>query len=142
MTVVGPFSQKVSDFVAKAKRKPTKVWRESTKELVAEAQTPLFAGGHMPVGSGYQRASLRVLLNSVPLIEESSSRVKHTVYSYSPAGPNSVIDQARLGKDKINIGWTAAYSRVNEGRFGFARLAAQNWRSIVDRVAERVAREE
>jgi len=138
MTVVGPFSQKVSDFAAKAKSRPTAVFREATKELLREAQTPQKAGGNMPSESGYLRASNRVSLQSSPMPVAGNKPVKGQRYSYSSGNANRVIDSARLGKDTIYIGWIAVYGRVAEARFGFARLAAQNWRSIVDRVAKRM----
>jgi hypothetical protein len=101
-------------------------------------QTPSGAGGNMRVDTGFLRASIRVSLSEMPQIDPGSKPP-------ADAGPGSipydenvavlVIAQAQVGQT-IYAGYTASYAPYVENRFGFVRLAAMEWQSIVRDVTQ------
>jgi len=117
------FEAQISDWVAKSLGRIEAVFKQSAQEVFLIAQTPVGAGGNMPVDTGFLRASLQTGLNG-------ASGVKGV------EGYVFVIAGAKLG-DTIFGGWTADYAvHVHYGTHGRAGrlwvdLAAQQWQDIV-----------
>lgn len=119
------FDKQVKDWTEKAKKASLAVFRESAQRLATEASVPRAQGGNMPVDTGFLRGSLGAALTGMP--------------STGAAPPAIVLLQTKLG-DSVYMGWTANYAIYMEARYGFARLAAQNWDYIVEKVTVEVAR--
>lgn len=130
------FADQVGAFVAKSEGRMTAVFRASAQDVITEAQEPRGSGGNMPVDTGFLRNSGQAALNNTP----SGESVKPDGYgggTWSADEAALIINRAQLG-DRIIFGWTANYAVYMEARYGFLRLAAQNWQAIVKRNAERL----
>lgn len=117
------FSNQVKAFADKAKRRQTAIFRESAQRLATEAGVPRAQGGNMPVDTGYLRGSMAASPTGMPALG---------------ALPPAVVLLSLQAGDTIFMGWTANYAIYMEARYGFARLAAQNWTFIVDKVTKEV----
>jgi len=140
------FSASVNKWVAKSERRIETVFKEAAQDVISEMQEvgPSVANpdshgtGHMPVDTGFLRASLQASLNSpAPAMTFRPPDAKSVKYDPSPVA--LVIAGAQLGQT-IYATYAAAYAPRMEARYGFVRLAAQNWQSIVDRRARIVKR--
>lgn len=130
------FSDQVGSFVRKSQGRMTAVFRQSAQDLIEEAQTPRGASGNLPVDTGFLRNSGQAALNNTP----SGQSIKPEGYSGGSWNPDEsliIVNRAKIG-DRIVFGWTANYAIYMEARYGFLRLAAQNWPAIVKRNAERL----
>jgi len=136
-----------------------KIFRESAQRVIEEMQRvgPSVAnpgggeGGNLPVDLGFLRASLTAKLNApetgitVPPSDTQS-------YQYNEGAISLIILSAKLG-DSIFAVYTAAYARrleygfngtdslgrsYNQSGYGFVRLAAAQWPTIVKRVVAEV----
>ncbi|CAL8972861.1 hypothetical protein RHODGE_RHODGE_01025 [Rhodoplanes serenus] len=134
------FAAEVSAWVRETEARMTAVFRQSAQEVIEEMQTPVGEGGRMPVDTGFLRSSLQVSLNAdpVPATRENPGGIHG-----APDAASLVIGGAELG-DRIVASYSANYARHVEygarGRppRGFVRGAAQQWQSIVRRVAQRL----
>lgn len=99
------------------------IFRESAQRIAHEASVPRAQGGNMPVDTGFLRNSIRGSTSSMPGSESEAVEI--------------AILSAQLG-DTLYIGWTANYAIYMEARYGYMRLAAQNWKAIVNEVAKEV----
>lgn len=131
---MGSFTAEVSDWVAQTKKFHRAVIRESIKELVRRMQTPVGAGGNMPIDTGFLRKSLMASTSFMPTME--FDRDEGGVYRWNDAQLNTTLSGWSLGED-FYLGYTANYAIHQEfganGRPGraFVRLAAQQWPEIV-----------
>lgn len=132
----GSFSGQISAFVAKTKERQTAVYRESAQRVFSIAQTPVGAGGNMPVDTGFLRSSLVVNLGlDVPTQRDRPDGPT----AFPPADFALTIAQADI-QTPITGYWTASYARHVEygarGRPGrrFVALASQRWGRIVEEV--------
>lgn len=132
----GSFSAQISHWVRETKERQTAVYRESAQRVFALAQTPVGAGGNLPIQTGFLRASLVINLGvEVPAQRERPDG------GASPPPPDFAftIAQADIATP-ITGYWTASYARhVEYGARGqpgrrFVGLAAQRWGSIVNEV--------
>jgi len=142
--MAGPFSTTVSGWCAEKKTRMTAVRSESVQRLVELMQTPVEAGGNMPVDTGFLRASLVAEIG----LGSFTAKPKPTgdgVYSYEPAPINLVIAGAGVS-EPITVAYTAAYARIanyggeNRAARQFAGLAVQRWPQIVTEVAAEAER--
>ena len=132
------FASQVGAFVAKSDARMTAVFRQSAQELIIEAQTPRGKSGNMPVDTGFLRNSGVASLNTLP----SGESIKPDNYAgggWSADEAALIIARAKLG-DRIIFGWVAQYSIYMEARYGWLRLAVQNWPQTVNRVAKETER--
>lgn len=130
------FAHQVGQFVAKSESRMTAVFRQSALDLIEEAQTPRASGGNIPVDTGFMRNSGMASLNTMP----SGEAMKPKDYaggSWNQDDAALIISRAQLG-DRVIFGYVANYSIYMERRYGWVRLAAQNWNSIVQRNAKRL----
>ena len=133
------FAAQLSAFAAATKERTTAVFRESAERVVEEMQTPVGAGGNMPVDTGFLRASLQASTTAPIPINSSAQPDEGSTHAYN-AGPITLtIAGADLG-ETIYVTYTANYARDQEygsnGREGraFVRSAAQRWPTIVTAV--------
>ncbi|WP_297803407.1 hypothetical protein [uncultured Brevundimonas sp.] len=128
----------ITAWVAKTKERIAAVRNESVQRVVEAMQTPVGAGGNMPVDTGFLRASLvaQIGYGVPPLRDRPDSDAKH---SWNPVGIQLVLAEAEAS-DTITIAYSANYARHQEygthGRTGrrFVALAAQQWPQIVAEV--------
>ena len=130
------FTAQIRNFRKKTERKAEAIFKQSTQEVFAIAQTPKAAGGRMPVLDGILRNSLEARLNGSTVMT-------------GPASYELAIAGFELG-DVIEGGWTVAYARRMElgfvgtdaagrsynqsGNF-FAKNAVLQWVNIVNKNA-------
>ena len=137
----GSFSAKVGAWVAATKARTLAVRNESAQRIVEEMNTagPSVAnpgggqGGHLPVDSGFMRASL-LAINGTALPSVRLNPSPDARYSYDEGQVGLVIADAAI-TDTLTFVYTANYSKVMEERYAFVRLAAQNWQNTVATVA-------
>lgn len=134
------FAAQVDAWVRETEARMTAVFRQSAQEVVGEMQRPVGEGGRMPVDTGFLRSSLQVSLNGAPV---PATRENPGGIHGAPDVASLVISGAELG-DRIVASYSANYAPAVEygarGRppRGFVRGAAQQWQSIVRRVAQRL----
>ena len=137
----GSFSAKVGAWVAATKARTLAVRNESAQRIVEEMNTagPSVAnpgggqGGHLPVDSGFMRASL-LAINGTALPSVRLNPSPDARYSYDEGQVGLVIADAAI-TDTLTFVYTANYSKVMEEKYAFVRLAAQNWQNTVATVA-------
>lgn len=124
------FSDQVAKWAGdKAIPMATAIVKKSAEKLAEEANTSRFKGGNTPVDTSFLINSLYAAIGSVP----SGPSVKpkgFSVTNWDSSQVTVVINGMDLG-DTLYLGWTAEYAPYMENRYGFARLAAQNWKNIV-----------
>ncbi|MBP2508102.1 hypothetical protein J2855_001737 [Agrobacterium tumefaciens] len=132
------FGSSIAAWAEKVEGATESVFKESVQEVVEEMQTPTSQGGRMRVDTGFLRASLLASSTAMPTINRASVPTEGQTYSASFAQIEAVIAGSSLG-DTLYFGYTAAYAGYREyGANGqppdaFVRMAAQNWKQIVDR---------
>jgi hypothetical protein len=119
------FGARVKMLTEGYKRDLKRVKTTAALSAVNEAQTPVKAGGRMPVDTGFLRRSIRAAIGSMP--------------SESDDSPAAALSRADLG-EPVLIGWTASYAMIQELRQGFMRGAAMNWDRHVRDAVQRVRR--
>lgn len=130
------FGEQMKNWRNKTALRMELVFQESVQEIGREANEPRAKGGNMPVDTGFLINSLTSAINSVP----SGPSVAPEGYRSTDWDATSFIltvNNAKIG-DRVVIGYTANYAQYMEARYGFLRLAAQNWPQIVKRVTSRV----
>lgn len=133
------FAASVDAWVQATKERAEVVFKESAQRVVSEMQTPVGAGGNMPVDTGYLRASLTASTSSMPTLREGAAPSEGQKYTYDGGQIALVIAGADLGQT-VYVGYVANYARHQEygsnGRAGrgFVRLAAARWGQIVAEV--------
>ena len=131
------FAAQVSAFVAQTNERITAVFRESVQRVVEEMQTPVAAGGNMPVDTGFLRSSLMVTNGSPTPMDKPNPG---GTFAYADGGVAMTILDAKIG-DELFACYTANYAAALEygarGRTGrgFVRLAAQQWPAIVNKAS-------
>lgn len=134
----GSFTAQISEQVRKAKGAMLAVRNESVQRVIEIAQTPVGAGGNLPIDTGFLRASLQGSIGNgtPPLRDRPDDEAR---YSYDVGQIALVIAGAEL-QDTITVAYGASYARHVEygarGRAGrrFVGLAAQQWPRVVDEV--------
>ena len=132
------FEAQVSAFVAQSQARIKAVVAESAQRIIGIMQTPVGAGGAMPILTGYLRSSLQVTIGSP--VPASRKRPEGETFAYDAAPISLTIAGAPLG-EIIFATYGANYSTHVEygtskmqGR-GFVRLAAMQWPVIVAEVS-------
>lgn len=141
------FATQVTAWCLATKERALAVFQQSCQEVIEVMQTPVGAGGNMPIQTGFLRASLRGFAGSV----SSAPAIKPGVGAAptdNAASISLVISNLKLG-DAITVLYLANYAqRVNYGFVGtdslgrkynqsgrlFVDLAAQQWPAVVSRV--------
>lgn len=136
------FTAQVEGFERKVRELQEAIFKEAAQRLFEKAQTPVGKGGNLPVDTGFLRASFQTTLNaptaSVTFNKEGIPTRGGDDYVFTIA--NATIDDTIYGV------WTANYaSFVHYGANGrpgrqWVTLAAQNWNTIVNKVASEFSR--
>lgn len=138
--MAGQFSAKVDAWTRKSKKRLLVVFQQSVQDVVDIMQTPVGAGGNMPVDTGFLRASLQAKIGSPPTGFKTKGRLEAGAYRAEVSATQMeytlTINRAQLG-DTIYAVYLANYAYFQEygsqGRSGrgFVRLAAMQWPRIV-----------
>lgn len=134
----GSFTAQVSAEIAKQKRLMEAVYKEAAQRTIEVMQTPVGAGGNLPIDTGYMRASLMVSLGT-GLPSTTDKPKGASAFSYDAGETSLKIAGAEIS-DPITAVYQASYARhVNYGARGragrqFVGLAAQQWPRIVTEV--------
>ena len=133
------FAAKVNAWVQAVPERQAAVFKGAVQKVVSAAQTPVGAGGNMPIRDGFLRASVAATLTGAP--PPMTYKPKGAAqYAYNPAEVALVIASADVS-DTILLAWTANYARhVHWGAQGrapqpFLSLAAQRWPQFVAEAA-------
>jgi len=127
-----PFAEQVGKFVSQSQGRMEAVFRQSLQDVIEDAQQ------RVNVDTGFLRSTGDAALNRLPS-GETEPTGGDASFVWSADAALVVIAQAQLG-DTVFFGWSASYAPMVEDRFGFMRLAAQNWQQIVRKNAERLER--
>lgn len=138
------FDASVSAWVKQSERRMETVFKESAQDVISEmnevgpskANPNSFGTGNMPVDTGYLRASLQSGLNAPPneMVFRPPPEDEKKRTDYDPEAVALTINGAKV-TDRIFATYGAVYARRMEAMYGFVRLAAQNWQSIVNKRA-------
>jgi hypothetical protein len=133
------FTAQINAWVAKAEARIEAVRKESAQRVIEVMQTPVAAGGNMPVSTGFLRASL--VVSTAPVLQNRENPGASVTYD---AGATSLAIAGSAPADVIYATYGANYASAQEygtrGRQGrrFVALAAQQWPAIVNTVAAEV----
>lgn len=148
------FSAQVDAWVKQVKTRELAVFKESAQRVISEMQTPVKAGGRMPVDTGFLRASLQATIGTPSSADPGTPRKRQNgeegvIFPLDAGQVALVIADAKLG-DTIYATYGAAYARrleygfvgedslgrsYNQAGKGFVRSAAQKWPQIVGQVS-------
>lgn len=134
--MVKKFSAQVDDIVLKTEKRLIALARQSTQELVDQAQTPVAKGGKMRVDTGFLRASGQMSLNGMPTgpIRPDADQ---DAYDWEQTTVITTLAKLKLGGAAF-FGWTANYAKHRETYDGFLDAAVQNWPAIVAKVTRQI----
>lgn len=134
------FEQQIREWRLKSIGQFRRVAKKAVQNVAREAQTPLAKGGQMPVDTGFLRASAMGAVGAMPS-GPTGTTIRGSGNSQRLAGTNfrEFIGPINVGllnwrpekEETFYIGWTAGYARQMEYKYGFMRLAAQNWEKYV-----------
>lgn len=136
------FSAQVDAWVRKSEARLEAVFKWSAQDVISEMQEvgpsvanpDSFGTGHMPVDTGALRASLQAALDTPATPAMTFRPPSGGSIAYDPSPVALVIAGAKLGQT-IYATYGASYAPRMEARYGFVRLAAQQWARIVSRNA-------
>jgi hypothetical protein len=131
------FDKQVTAWVRKSEQRLTAVYRQSIQDLVEEAQTDYYSGGNLPKDLGFLQSTGDAAIGQLP-VGESEPPEGQERFSWDAEAALLVINRAQLGGPPVFFGWTAVYANAMEEKYGFARLAAQNWPQIVNKAARTI----
>lgn len=134
-------------FVADSKDKMIAVVKNSIKEVVQDAQTPLSKGGKIHVDTGFLRSSGQAQLNQIPSGQTEGRQRAEGELGVLPeyAVPDNAdyilptLAKMKIG-DTFYFGWTARYASTREIYDGFMESAVMKWKEIVDNQIRRLRR--
>jgi len=119
--------------------------RTAVQDTVSMAQRPKNSGGHMPIQTGFLRASIQAAIHDMPSGPTGNEgghggRRKFSSMENVAGEPVSVtlLRWHPNNGDPLFVGWTANYARYMEAKYGFMRLAAGKWESTVKKAVMKV----
>lgn len=135
--VTKKFSSQVDDIIMQTEKRLIALARQSTQEVVDQAQTPAAKGGKMRVDTGFLRASGQMSLNGMPTGPVRPDNDEVGGYDWRETTVVTTLAKLKLGTS-VFFGWTANYAEHRETYDGFLASAVQNWPSIVDKVTRQI----
>lgn len=136
------FAAAIEKIKERTAEKLTALVRQCSQDVIADAQTPVAAGGRMPVDTGFLRNSLTTSLNGGGGVEGGDNYVA----KIAEAEPGDIID-ARWTAEyaaAVEYGHAAPYDAggplIVQPRF-YARGAVEKWPQIVERNARALERQ-
>jgi hypothetical protein len=133
--VQGSFSAQVSAWAKMSEARTLAVFRQSAQTVTQEVKKTKDRGGHMPVDTGFLRASLMASTSAMPNINPAATSTKGQSHADDNSQVEMVIANAKADQ-VIYLGFTASYARYREYKDGFVRLTAQRWKQIVAQSAK------
>lgn len=124
------FEAKVGSWAQQTQARLTAVFRQSAQTVVEEVQKTKDRGGHMPLDTGFLRASIMASTSHMPGLIPNAQPVEGQTYPANNSATTLVIAGATPDKP-LYLGFTANYAMIQEGKNGFVRLTAQRWQQIV-----------
>lgn len=144
------FTAQINAWTRKSNQRIEVVFKQSAQEVVNEANRPVAQGGNLPFDTGFLHASMQTSINSAPSGDVSESR------SASQMQAELTLNLANLQiGDTLWAVWGANYARrlhygfsgqdslgrnYDQKGFFWVTKAAQQWQSIVRRVAAEAQR--
>jgi len=134
------FAAQVDEWTRETEARMTKVFRQSSSEIITEMQRSVGEGGNMPVDLGFLQSSMQVGINEEPVA--ANRPADGQTHVWDPAAADLVIAGAEIG-DTIVAAYSAEYGPyVEYGAQGrpprrFVGLAVAQWQKIVSRVTAR-----
>ncbi len=128
--MAGTFSAQVSDWIRKSERLTMAVVQQAAQTTVNEMLTPRAKGGRLPVDTGFMRNSASAELGRMPSRDSNASNESQITLTIANLKPGQIL----------YVGFSARYAKYMEYRFGFVRVAAQNWQRNVDAAARELSR--
>lgn len=124
-------------WVKKSQRRMDYVTKTAAQSVIHEAQLegPSLTrgapgkGGNMPKVSGFLASTGRAQIGSMP--SGPSQEPGSGSFAWDQGATELVILNSQPG-DVIFFGWTAAYARAMEDKYGFMRSAAAKWQGFVE----------
>lgn len=135
--MVKKFSAQVDDIIKATEKRSIALVRQSTQEVVDQAQLPVAKGGKMHVDTGFLRASGQMSLTGMPAGPARGELTEEGSYDYDEQMVVTTLAGFSLGMP-VFFGWTADYAKHREIFDGFLGSAVQNWPSIVDKVTRQI----
>lgn len=138
---MGIFHDQITGFVKETKERMNAVFQMSVLNMIHIMQTPVGAGGNMPVDTGFLRQSILGVPDTLPPAAPLTFRpTEEGVWVYDP-GPIELAIASATYETGFTIIYTANYAVYQEyGSQGraprrFVGLAVQRWPQIVSRAS-------
>ena len=142
---MGNFALTVDQLAKRYEGRMRAIVRTAVQETVSMAQRPKNSGGHMPIQTGFLRASIQAAVHSMPSGPSTNQGGHGGKRIYGPGSqaagepvPVALLNWNPNSGDPLFVGWTANYARAMESKYGFMRLAAGKWDSTVKKAVRRV----
>ena len=139
------FGDQVNKLARRYEGRMRAIARTAVQDTVSMAQRTRGSGGQMPIDTGFLRASIQAAIHAMPsgpTTNEGGHGGKRKYPSMeSAAGEPVSVTLLRWhpnNGDPLFVGWTAAYARAMEAKYGFMRLAAGKWESTVKKAVRKV----
>lgn len=129
------FSAQVNEHIRKSKARMEAVVKTAAQAVVNDASTPVAKGGRMPVDTGFLRNSLSAAIGTMP-----QGPSDPMVEGQGDLDAVSLVIANMKAGQTLYMGWSAAYSRPMEARYGFRDAAAQKWQQHVNAAVEEAKR--
>lgn len=126
------FTAQIDAWVKKSNVRLEYVVKQSTSDLIREAQTPVAKGGNMRVDTGFLRNSGMARIDGLPSGASVNPNPDVRLGDFDFAETSITINRWKIG-EVLYFGWVANYARYRENRDGFMRRAAQNWQQHVNK---------
>jgi hypothetical protein len=112
------------------------VLKQSAQDVFEQALLPRSKSGNLPVDTSFLRNSAKAQIGSMP---SGPSTPKDGMPSAPDGQITLTLVRLKPGQT-IYLGFCANYARYMENRYGFVRLAAQQWQQIVKKNAAELRR--
>lgn len=132
------FERQIERFRKGTNKRMRLVYREATKQVADRANTPQAKRGRLPVDTGFLRASQSADIGQMPSGPARGDPGKRYRTGELVGKPVTVVIAEWKPGEAVFIGWTAAYARFMEYRYGFMQAAAEKWPGIVLGVARKL----
>ncbi len=129
----------LDNWTKKSEARMEAVFQESVQTMTFAMLTPVAKGGNLPVRTGFLINSFNAALNSIPS-GDTRAPAGYNRQALDATALSLVINRATIG-DRIAVGSAANYAEAMEAKYGYLRLAAQNWPSHVKSATNKVKRE-
>jgi hypothetical protein len=130
------FAAQVNKWVQASEARMEAVLKASAQDVFEEALMPRAKGGNLPVLTSFLRNSAKAQIGSMP----SGPSTPAEGMPSAPDGQITLTLVRLKPGESVFLGFTANYAKYMEHRYGFVRLAAQQWQQIVNKNAAELRR--